>query len=378
MGLGIGLGFLHQNPIILALIEISFIIENFKIRVANDGGTFEAESNLTSILTNLDNSVGLNTLSMVLTPNAFKTGKAYSVIGPTDFTVVRNTTATTTNSLRKIVLAAANVPRLTYLTSGGNPFLLVEPQKTNLLTYSEDYTDASWLKQLVNINTSVVAAPFAGKFGVKVTTTQTNAECNIRKTQAGNQLSHSIYGKKGELNYLVFRSSASGSFTNVAFNLNTGNIDQNGAPAFFTAKMENVGNGWYRCSVYIVSSSTSNLMLWIISDNPTTNNNAVVGSGLFLFGAQQEASIVPTSYIPTVASAVTRNADVITVAPPAGTLKITTTFSDNTTQELTAIPATYTVPQGVIKSILMSTEADKFIFQDSSDSIFQDGDNLIF
>ena len=60
-----------------------------------------------------------------------------------------------------------------------------------------------------------------------------------------------------------------------------------------------------------------------------------------------------TSYITTAGAAVTRNADVITVSPPTGTVKITTTFSNNTTQVLTTIPATFTVPEGLIKQVLM-------------------------
>jgi hypothetical protein len=58
-----------------------------------------------------------------------------------------------------------------------------------------------------------------------------------------------------------------------------------------------------------------------------------------------------SSNIFTGSSAVTRNADVITLAPPSGTVKITTTFSDNTTQVLTSIPASYTMPEGLIKSV---------------------------
>jgi hypothetical protein len=43
----------------------------------------------------------------------------------------------------------ANVPRLTYQNGGGGcPSLLLEPQRTNLATYSEQFDNASW-KRLV-------------------------------------------------------------------------------------------------------------------------------------------------------------------------------------------------------------------------------------
>ena len=48
LGLGIGKGLLLQNL-------VASIVKSFKIRVAADSGTFEAESCLNTILTNLNN-----------------------------------------------------------------------------------------------------------------------------------------------------------------------------------------------------------------------------------------------------------------------------------------------------------------------------------
>ena len=40
-----------------------------------------------------------------------------------------------------------NLPRLNYPTYGGCPSLLVEPQRTNLITYSNDFSNVGWIKQ---------------------------------------------------------------------------------------------------------------------------------------------------------------------------------------------------------------------------------------
>jgi hypothetical protein len=69
----------------------------------------------------------LDTASLIVTPNAYKEGKLYSVIpsdGSGDFTFTRATTATRVNS------------------SG-----LVELVPYNLLTYSEQFDNAAWVKQ---------------------------------------------------------------------------------------------------------------------------------------------------------------------------------------------------------------------------------------
>lgn len=80
----------------------------------------------------------LTQASLVLTPNAVKTSKLYSIIpsnGNGDMTFVRATTATRVNSSGLIESVAANVPRLNY--DGSCPSILIEPQRTNRLLNSD-------------------------------------------------------------------------------------------------------------------------------------------------------------------------------------------------------------------------------------------------
>ena len=80
----------------------------------------------------------LTQASLVLTPNAVKASKLYSIIPSNangDMTVVRATTATRVNSSGLIESVAANVPRLNY--DGSCPSILVEPQRTNRLLNSD-------------------------------------------------------------------------------------------------------------------------------------------------------------------------------------------------------------------------------------------------
>ena len=73
--------------------------------------------------------------SLIVTPNAKKAGKLYS-LKPTDGTgdldVVRATTATYVDADGVIQTALANEPRFDY-TNGSCPSILVEPQRTNLV-----------------------------------------------------------------------------------------------------------------------------------------------------------------------------------------------------------------------------------------------------
>jgi hypothetical protein len=82
----------------------------------------------------------LDKASLIITPNAEKVGKLYSVIpsdGSGDLTVVRGTTATRVNSLGLVENVAVNEPRFNYETVGGCPAILIEPQRMNRLLNSE-------------------------------------------------------------------------------------------------------------------------------------------------------------------------------------------------------------------------------------------------
>jgi hypothetical protein len=84
----------------------------------------------------------LDKASLIVTSNAYKESKLYSVVPNTtlgDMDVVRATTATRVNASGLIESVAVNVPRIDY-TNGSCPSILVEPQRTNLVFPSATLT----------------------------------------------------------------------------------------------------------------------------------------------------------------------------------------------------------------------------------------------
>jgi len=103
--------------------------------------------------------MAIPTLAMI--PSGYKLNKVYSVLptdGSGDLDFARTSTATRVNQNGLIEEVAIGVPRLDY-TDGGCPSLLLEPASINLITYSEDYSNASWAKSNLTVTSNSTVSP---------------------------------------------------------------------------------------------------------------------------------------------------------------------------------------------------------------------------
>jgi hypothetical protein len=255
--------------------------------------------------------------SLVTTPNGYKAGTLYSIkptSGAGDMDVVRATTATRVNSAGLIESVAINVPRLDY-TDSTCPSLLVEPQRTNLLTYSEDFSNASYSKSRSTFTSDSIQSPSGlinmGYLTEDTTANNTHYMRDFLTVTDGVNYTLSVFAKAKERDIICLGDNAAAqSSTGVWFDLTNGLVltQRSG----YVGSIKDFGNGIYRCSVTYSASASRQYVDFAISESDGVNIYTGDGtSGVYIWGAQLEVGSYATSYIPTVGSTVTRNADVI-------------------------------------------------------------------
>ena len=228
-------------------------------------------------------------------------------------------TATRVNNLGYVEGVNADLPRFDYdpvtLAPKG---LLIEESRANLLKQSQGFDDTSvWIYGTNNItpNTTVSPAGLSDADTLTATSTGVSFARQQATITASATYTASCFFKKGSVNFghLSLQSGSDG--IRYWFNINTGAVASSavigaGYPNV-SAKMENYGNGWYRCAVTFTNTTDTAFNFFALFSDADANLNLTSGNTGYLYGAQLEAGAFATSYIPTTTTSLTRNADVV-------------------------------------------------------------------
>jgi len=210
-----------------------------------------------------------------------------------------------------------NVPRLTYQNGGGGcPSLLLEKQSTNYIVYSEDLTQGDWSKQNSTVTGNSTTSP-DGTQNADLWYPSTNGDVSSRRllqsctvSTSGVNITATVYVKRNNKRWLFFAGpDATSANHNCWFDIQNGVVGTKGS-AVVSATIDNIGNGWYRCSVTSLATSTTQYVFLSATDADADGTVTANGTdGMYFYGAQLEPSSYPTSYIPTTSSSATRVAD---------------------------------------------------------------------
>lgn len=249
---------------------------------------------------------------------------------PFDFT--RASSATVVNKQGLIETVQSGISRIDFKNDAKGA-LLLEPQRSNLITYSEAFDNAYWTKSgasVVSGFTSPDGTTNAFKL-VEGTNTGTHELSRTVSFTSGQYYSYSVFVKKGERTQFLLSGGNTSTFVAESlFDVENGTII---STYLGTSSIELISNGFYRCTISGVAGATAATAPRVYLSEGAGNISYTGDgtSGVYIFGAQLEQSSYPTSYIPTQGAISTRLSESCSQTPPSGIIGQTegTVFLDS-------------------------------------------------
>ena len=227
-----------------------------------------------------------------------------------------------------------DVPRLDYSGGASCASLLLEGQSTNEITYSEIFTESGYgwnysANALEVAESNSIISPDGTQNADKIAKTAVRVYAYAYKTAtlvSAQNYSWSMFMKKGthDIGYLALTQGD--TEFKAYYDLTNGTSGMLSGSA--THKIEDYGNGWFRCSLQDISSTTDLYVRFNFGMAYSTSSenwpSSSGGDGLYAYfwGAQLEQGNL-TSYIPTTSATVTRTADVCDNAGTSATFNST-------------------------------------------------------
>ena len=237
------------------------------------------------------------------------------VVGHTDLYIwgpqlEEGTTATdfvaNTTGSPKFITGATFGPRV--------PMILIEPSATNLVTYSEDFSqwvETGDIETTSNFTVSPDGTQNATKLELTGSSSGTDGKISFPVSTVSQTHTFSVYAKKGSHNYIYIWMAITGGNITRWISLDDGSHSGNGTATLTTTE---VGNDWWRIEYTFDATNLYNIRLEVAENFTSTGTG---GDNVYIWGAQLEAGSVATSYIPTSggdAAARTRAADDLVIS----------------------------------------------------------------
>ena len=293
---------------------------------ANCDGSQTGTTSLTPLLDNVVNNV---TYIVEYTISNYSSGSISIKLGNTGYGAVRNANGTYREEIKALATTFPrtqfnadssfdgsidnvsvkestknNLARVDY--DGTASSLLVEPERINLVTESEDFSAWSSSNSTLANSTTVVNPSGESSSGLfSLTSGSATKFSYISVTTTSNLHSYSIFVKYSDVQFIQLAGGGNTSYAN--FDVQNGVLGNTNA----NSSIESFGNGWYKCIMTSTSSETFSNAAVVIIDALTSarlSSTSEVGS-VYIWGGQLEVGSYATSYIPTDGGTVTRVQD---------------------------------------------------------------------
>ena len=200
-------------------------------------------------------------------------------------------------------------------TTGESKGLLIEEARTNLFTYSVDYSHSNWNRNNSEVDDNVIIAPDGTLTGglLKENTASGSNQHNMSQapTVTTQHYTMSAYFKEPTIHSRRYVGFTMHGMAYAGFDIQAGTTFNYGS-GLTNQTITDVGNGWYYCTAtWLKTNTNAGAYIILLTGGSNSHNYEVDGTkkGMHIWGAQLEAGSFPTSYIPTSGSTVTRSND---------------------------------------------------------------------
>lgn len=208
-------------------------------------------------------------------------------------------------------MIASNLPRFDYDPITHAPLgILIEEPRTNILFQSAALENAYWNKSNCNVTVSATPAPDGSGFMRQLLASAPGSVALSKGPGAISSIhTESFFVKAGTCETCTLRFyDTIGEAARASFSLTTGAVLNSSGPVLAGFTITPVGGDIWRITLTADYSarSSAGLAVYLYVNSYI---GAVAGESILAWGAQLEAGAFATSYIPTVATAVTRGGD---------------------------------------------------------------------
>jgi hypothetical protein len=237
---------------------------------------------------------------------------------PLPFSFSRASSGTVVNKDGLIETVGSGEPRIDFLgnTKGA---LLLEPSRTNAITQSESFDNAYWTKSGASV-VSGFASPDGTLNAFKlVEDSSTGGHSVFSPLILANDAipnSISIFVKSNGRQWILIQEG----YMNIKAYFDIENGVLGSTLNVIDTKIEDYGNGWYKCTIIGASYIYATVSVYLAEGNNDITYTGNGTSGVYIWGAQLEEGSYATSYIPTSGSAVTRVAESTSQTVPDGVI----------------------------------------------------------